>query len=232
MYETEIQGYTEYFRKRLSDITKLTEFEQDIDHILLYQKILYMSMIDSLSRSGFPSVQQQGERFKMFLDTCSRWKDKDRVSSLQLMLRLEEKSRTSSVKSFSDLYTHVKSRVESWLPGDFIRPESDPIIDELRSIAGEDEKSILRAARYVELLYTYRNHLVHEFRAPGTYGDMINDPEPYYYHVVEKSWQLIFPAQFFAELCKGCLDGLETHLMKNQLNPYDAYEFGTLWRRR
>jgi hypothetical protein len=113
------------------------------------------------------------------------------------------------------------------------RPDSDPISSEVLALAGTTERRLVEQARYVELLYTYRNHLVHEFRKPGYGIELSDDPTTPYYHGMEGSpWELVFPGQFLHNLCGNCIDGLAVHLRTSGLNPYDAYKFGTLWRRR
>ena len=61
-------------------------------------------------------------------------------------------------------------------------------------------------------------------------------PTPYYLGMDrlstgQSSWELVFPVQFLRDLCEGCINGLEAQLSADNQNPYDAYEFGTMWRR-
>jgi hypothetical protein len=107
------------------------------------------------------------------------------------------------------------------------------MLHEAYTIAAQDETSFVADARYVALFYTYRNHLVHEFRMPGYGMEMSNDPSTPYYHGYQgKPWQLAFPTPFFAQLCLGCLAGVERYLKAERQNPYDSYTFGSLWRQR
>jgi len=218
--EDDIQQYIGYFKEQVESIQQLES--------PLFRKILYTGVIDTLGRAAFPMMQGHRQRVVQFIDSCSGWQDKDRVSAVQLVLSLEENQRTSG-----QLYGAMKSRVISWDAWAIIRPNSDPMLDEAYNVAVQDEKKFVDEARYIALFYAYRNHLVHEFRMPGYGIEISNNPSTPYYHSYEgRPWQLVFPAPFFQRLCLNCLAGLESYLKVEQRNPYDSYEFGSLWRRR
>jgi hypothetical protein len=169
---------------------------------------------------------------KLVTTTYSNWHDRNRISAVQLKLALEENGVHSG-----QLYDSINRRVGSWGYGQIIRPNDDLTIGEAKHLATPNELKYVNDARYAELLYTYRNHLLHEFREPGQGLEMGADPaNPYYIGMDylgtrQSSWELIFPVQFLQSLCKSCINGLEAHLITNNLNPYDAYKFGTMWRR-
>jgi hypothetical protein len=195
-----------------------------------FRKILCLVEIDTLSRAAFPTVSGNRKRVVQFLDTCSHWNDRDRISAIQLKLALEENG-----IHLGQLYDFINNRINSWGYGQIIRPNNDLTLGEVQHLASSNESKYVQVARYAELLYTYRNHLLHESREPGQGVEMGADPsEPYYIgldHLNQSSWELVFPVQFLQSLCESCVNGLETHLITNNLNPYDAYEFGTMWRR-
>ena len=73
------------------------------------------------------------------------------------------------------------------------------------------ERKAIEATRYAALFYTYRNHLVHEFREPG-YGIERDDDfaAPYYHSMTscdrgssENSWELVFPCRLSRPLPRG-----------------------------
>jgi len=168
-----------------------------------------------------------------FIDTCSNWNDKDRVSAVQLKFALEKNGILSGL-----LYDSINRCINSWGYGRIIRPNDDLTLGEAQRQSTPSELKYVNDSRYTELLYTYRNHLLHEFREPGDGMDLGADlpPAPYYLGMDlpitgQSSWELVFPVQFLQELCEGCINGLEAHLSANNLNPYDAYEFGAMWRR-
>lgn len=190
-----------------------------------FQKILYTVFIDTLSRAAFPNERKHRKRFIKFIDECSNWDDKDRVSSQQLLLILTEEGLSSG-----SLARALKDRVFSWVRGHTITPDQDPQYSEIQSLANDVELKHLNKARYKELFYTYRNNLLHEFKEPGKALSIWDMSSPYYHSFKGEPWQLDFPASFFRELCNSCLKGLEHYLYKNHINPYSSYDFGSLWR--
>lgn len=215
-----IAQYIEYFREQLPEVAAIAS--------PLYRKALFVTMLDCLSRAAFPNVDKHRVRFVSFIDACSGWGDKDRVSAPQLKLALDDNGITSGL-----LFAAVCARLSAWSEGQILRPDSDPAVDELRALANAAERPLVEQARYAELLYTYRNHLVHEFRQPG-YGIELSADlmTPYYHGMIGSPWELVFPTPWFRALCEDSIAGLEGHLRRNRLNPYDAYQFGTLWQRR
>jgi hypothetical protein len=198
-----------------------------------FKKVLYLVEIDTLSCAAFPTVSGNRKRVVQFIDTCSNWNDKDRVSAVQLKFALQENGILSG-----QLYDSINQRINSWGYGQIIRPNDDLTLGEAQQLSAPSEFQYVNDARYAELLYTYRNHLLHEFREPGHGMDLGTDlpPTPYYLGMDQlstgqSSWELVFPVQFLHALCEGCIHGLEAYLSANNLNPYDAYEFGTMWRR-
>jgi hypothetical protein len=48
--------------------------------------------------------------------------------------------------------------------------------------------------------------------------------------MINAPWQLVFPVDFFAAICKQAAGGLRTYLLKHKVDPYTRFEFGSLWR--
>jgi hypothetical protein len=216
----EIAQFSTYFSDRIAEVEK-------VEHGL-FRKILFMGIIDTLSRAGCSAVKSHRERVIQFIDNCSGWKDKDCVSSQQLILNLEDKNKKSGA-----LYQLAKKKVDAWPYGSIIRPHDDLSLQDADSVAAVDEKRLVRDATYKQLLYTYRNHLVHEFREPGYGMELSQDPStPYYHGMSGAPWQLVFTDAFIKGKCVGCLNGLVRQMRMQQKNPYDYYEFESLWRRK
>jgi hypothetical protein len=199
----------------------------------VFKKVLYLVEIDTLSRAAFPRVSRNRQRVVQFIDTCSNWNDTDKVSAVQLKFVLEKNGILSG-----QLYDSINRRINSWAYGQIIRPNDDLTLGEAQRLSTPSESKYVNDARYAELLYTYRNHLLHEFREPGHGMDLGADlPSAPYYLGMDQlstgqgSWELVFPVQLLRALCEGCINGLKAHLSANNLNPYDAYKFGTMWQR-
>ncbi|GJQ59180.1 MAG: hypothetical protein D8M57_06950 [Candidatus Scalindua sp. AMX11] len=221
----DIDQYIAYFNAQNQQIENVA--------LPLLKKVFYLVEIDTLSRAAFPSNPKNRKRVVQFIDTCSNWDDKDKVSAVQLQFALEKNGILSG-----SLYDSINQRINSWGYGQIIRPNDDLSLGEAQRLSISSESQYVKYARYAELLYTYRNHLLHEFREPGHGMDLGADlrSTPYYLGMDrpstgQSSWELVFPSQFLRSLCKGCINGLEAHLSANNLNPYDAYEFGSMWQR-
>ena len=215
-----IAQFVEYFRAHIADLDKVLP--------LLYRKILYATALDPLARAAFGTADGHRKRIIRLIDELVDWQDKHRISLPQLELALEEQNRTSA-----PLYKDVQQRLSRWAPGAVLQLSVSPQLAELKPLADSTEISLLAAAQYAELFYTYRNNLIHEFRKPG-YGIEIstNKDQPYYCCMSNSPWHLVFPVGFFARLFKEALSGLESFLLRADLDPYSQFEFGSLWRAR
>jgi hypothetical protein len=214
--------FISYFDKQLKGIESVPTRQN--------RKILYSCLLDTIAHARF-SDSRNRVKFIQFLKECCDWTDADRVSAPQLLLALKRKNQEKG-----KLYAHLSSIVDSWEKGHIIRPERDPTLSELGAIAVEGEKKFLEEKVYSELFYSYRNHLVHNFREPGYGMEMSNDGATPYYHSMSElgeadqiNWQLVFPVEFFHRLCTKGLANLEVYLKDNKIDPYALYPFGDEW---
>ena len=220
-------------------------FRKEIECIKLYnselhQKILYVALLDTLARVVY-SPHNPSERFKKFIRNFSEWKDMDRVSVIQLKHRLDA-TLDSVAKGNSRLYIHVCQRNENFFP-----TANDVSIDELfdpisKLAQDKTEQNAITQSRYIELLYTYRNKLIHEYIEPGHAHELDGDDSAFYHSetLIElqkdlsevkctNKWQLCFPVAMFEKLCNTCLDNLHKHLIANRIDPYSKFDFGDNW---
>jgi hypothetical protein len=193
----------------------------------LYRKILYATALDPLGRAAFGGTETHGNRITRLLDELIEWDEKHRVSLPQLALVLSEKDRTSG-----QLCQRVIELLSQWTPGEVIYLSASPHISELSPLTIPEEGSLLKAATYAQLFYTYRNNLIHEFREPGYGVEWSAGKEPYYHAMIDNPWQLVFPVGFFARLYQEVLSGLEAFLVRTDIDPYSQFEFGSRWRAR
>lgn len=211
-------------------ISKIRIQFADIDEIKspFLKKIVLVSLLDSMSHAAFPKLKDKNrERVICFLDECSGWTEKDTISAQQLLLRLEKQGISNS-----RLFLFTQNHLISWQKGTgrIIEPNEDLHDHQVVSIASKKEIELINKARYKELLYTYRNSLVHDFSEPGHGMELFEDkPYPYYHGLEENPWQLVFSASFFRKLCWNSIAGLEKHLRENVMNPYDSYQHGSTW---
>lgn len=227
-----IDRYIGYFHTELENVAQYNN--------RLHRKILYVTLLDTLARVVYsPSQYSNTHRFIEFVRNFSDWKDKDRVSLMQLKLELD-KHMESAAKVKSRLYNCIQQRIDKRIAGTTYYASDDEVFDLLNELALDqpDELKAIKHTRYVELLYTYRNRLIHEYKEPGHALELQEDAEEcafnhsgYYSKLKENddNWELCFPVALFDKLCRGCLDNLRECLYGHQLDPYSRYDFGDNW---
>lgn len=219
-----INQYYSYFKEQLDKIKTL--------ETPLYQNVLLVTLIDTWARAKYPKVQSDKQRFIDFITEYSDWKDCNRVSLSQLSYLLKEHRETSDGR----LIKEVSVRLGKWQSGIIYRLDVDPCMPEINSFSTTDkEKKLVACSRHSDLLYTYRNHMVHEFRNPGYGMEMSNDGTSPYYHGMfdpsssQSTWELVYPAKFLRNTAEHLLDNLKQYLQSKDIDPYSSYEFGSIW---
>lgn len=218
-----IGRYCSYFEEQLKAIGQLEN--------RLYSKILLVTILDTLGRARHPKIKENKKRFLSTITSCGSWPDEDRVSLYLLSLSMSSRPSTK-------LKEETDSSPDTWQHGRIYSLEIDPHANELERIAADEgERKLIDQCRHANLLYEYRNHLVHEFREPGGGMEFICESEAPYYHGVtdlsddgKERWELVYPLRFFSKLASSSLKNLRNHLEVHNLDPYSFYEFGTLWK--
>lgn len=214
-----IKQFIEHFRDQATELSQVKP--------LVYRKILYATALDPIARAAFGKADGNRARILKLINELTEWNDRDRVSLPQLSLTLNEQG------SSSVLSEYVESELQKWSAGVILRLDNSPCFSELENLAAPKEMKNLNACRYSSLFYTYRNNLIHEFREPGYGMEMASDQgKPYYHSMMDNPWQLVFPVGFFERLYEESLVGLEAFLTKNYIDPYNQFEFGSIWRSR
>ena len=110
----------------------------------------------------------------------------------------------------------------------FYIDEVDPFKNDLNEYVKEDEeKRLLSETKHLDLLYRYRNYLIHEFRTPG-YGFELEHNKPYY-SVFNSHFELVYSKLFILGLVKKGLELVKSHLLQNSMDPYQNHQFTPLW---
>lgn len=230
--QKQIERFISYFQNKY-EIVKETKFKENDE---LFKKILYVGIIDSLSKTIFPRKGSR-ERFVLFLEIFSVWKNCDRISLPHLVKLLE----FTPEPEYSKLRIFAFSAYEQWISGDVIDLGKDPKYEEVKKywpkgqVNNECIKGVkLEALKHVHLFYTYRNSLIHELRNLG-YGleEFSLEKEPSYHSMKmedgKDTWQLVYPLGFFENICETCLQKLKEYLISNTINPYNSFNFGSYW---
>jgi hypothetical protein len=222
------ENYCSYFEKQLQQIRILDD--------RLHKKVLLLVILDTLGRARYPDEKSNKLRFIKVVRDHIKWKDNSRVSLCRI-LELIHSHNLSRLGSFA------RESIGRWKDWEMHDISDDPLSETIQNIAGdEQEKKLMQDSTHMNLLYAYRNHLIHEFREPGKGMEMDQrDTSPYYHrmtHILSnrshgrETWELVYPLGFFVTLTESCLQKLKQHLLQNDLNPYSFYEFGTVWKVR
>lgn len=225
-------------------------------HQAIHAKVLLCAIIDSLAKSRFSNISANGERFIKTVEECSEWSDCDRVSLLHLKRALE------LIKEIPSEFCSL----ENWAAGAFAEKfrlnerllsvrspiAKDPVADEVLAYwpvdSANGRKRIgdigFEKLQHKNLLWLYRNTLVHEYRIPGRGSELSAREEvaPYYQQVAKvedihpqsgliftKRWELVYPTGFFIQLSEEILQNVAAYHLKEDSSPFAAYSDGSYW---
>jgi hypothetical protein len=201
----------------------------------LFKKVLYSTTIDALSRTVTSPKVGNRERFISIVSNFCDWKDKDRISLIHL-IRVLEKVRSPE---FSNLREYAYSKIESWGQGGFKPLDLDPEYSEIikqklwpTTVPKPLESLSLESLKHINLLYVYRNSLVHEMREPGCTMETHDEGNPYYQGRVvnnKYNWELLYPVGFYKNLVEKALNNLSPYYIKDRINPLELVQENTFW---
>ena len=230
----EIERFIGYFKHKYQ-IIKNTNFEESGE---LFKKIIYIAMIDALAKTVFPKCNNR-MRFVKFIKNFSDWNNCKKISLPHLgrLIDLTPEPEYEEVRKF------IASQYDQWVPTYIISLDKDPDYEKVLKYWPKekiDNKIIkvsnlkLESIQHAHLLYSYRNVLVHELRILGYGAEELSLKQEPSYHFMntlngETTWELVYPLGFFEKICESCIDKLYKHLIKNKINPYQFFAFGSYW---
>lgn len=231
----DIELFIGHFKKDFTHVQTLAV--KDAYHQGTYKKMIYMGILDALSKCIYP---KRGNRDRMvhFLDEFSGWEGRKRLSLPHLYQLLQK----NPEPSFSNLRKYIIEKLSQWASGELVTLDRDLEIAEVKKHwpKDKDQKKTINEVTYEALLhsqlfYSYRNSLIHEFREPGHGVELKNDKEPFYLSMSYleepevETWELVYPLGFFEKIVEDCISNLEQYLRVNNINPYKSYIFGSYW---
>lgn len=225
--QNDIDGYIGHFKGLVSSVQSLSADSQ----VSLFRQTLLVSILDTLSKCRYPTETRNSVRFKTFIRNFSNWPDYNKVSLTQLQLYLNRLSNNPYPLTLD----YVNALISTWKKGDAISIANDPDYALIENI---EQMRELNKFTHINLLWSYRNILVHEARKPGYGMALSSDDEPFYhsmdymngnFQVVRWGWELVYPENFYSKITQNCIDNLEKYLVANNQNPYDSYKFGSSW---
>lgn len=223
-----------YIRDKLERIDDIVS-----DDLKLHKKILYVAFVDSLSALVYPAYSQNRSRFTEFVTRFGNWANSERVSTPHLARAL----RLNPDPAYDKVRKLVLGTLDSWRPGKLIPLSSDleaGVVGTHWPSGKVYEQPVEGATwahlKHVELLYAYRNSLVHGFRPLGTDPEMPEDQDPYYLSSHDSShsevhWELIYPTAFLRGISHSALAAVEQHIRGNQIDPVEVLRSGRFWIR-
>jgi len=231
-----IDKFIGHFQERLREIGEINTGGYDHQ----YQKTLLVSALDALARCIYPRHNNR-KRITEFVKGFSDWPDSQRVSLphlSRLLARVPD-------PEFSPLRGFVREQIAAWKPGKIIYVKNDPEFNQIRTLWPKSselrtplEDLTIESCTHLQLFYTYRNSLIHEFRTPGHSMEWSDHNEPFYVHqdtltpggeLKASGWLLTYPLPFVNDIVLKCLDGLKKYLKAEQIDPYESYNFGDYW---
>jgi len=229
--EENIDQFLKYFRDRVDEI-KNGQFGPASN---LFKKILYVGILDALSKTVSYPNQGNRDRFVSLIRNFSDWKYAKKIS-LPHLVRLLQKVHSPE---FSDLRAYAYEKFDKWVPGNLIELESDPDFEEVKrlwpsTIPKPLERIDINSVQHVHLFYFYRNSLVHELRQLGRGIDIRQEGDPYYYlhdslDSGKSTWELIYPIGFYENISNVVIDKLHSYYIKDRVDPYSCFTFGSYW---
>lgn len=225
-----------YVRDKFTGIDAITD-----ERLFVHKKVLYVTFLDSISALVYPAYNQNRTRFTNFVLRFGNWEYAERVSTPHLARALS----LNPDPAFENVRGLVQKTLASWRAGTRIELSSDieaGIVGTHWPIGKLYEQPVEGATwthlKHVELLYTYRNSLVHGFRSLGVPYDMPEDREPYYISTYtstadssesEFHWELVYPIVFLRNLVSSALVSVEAHIRQNEIDPVEVLRTGRYW---
>lgn len=224
----DIAHFKQYFHDNLDNISKI-----DVENSRLFQKILYITFLDSLSASLYPDCKNK-QRFIQLIDNFSDWSDKDKICTTYLARKLDLNSDIGN----QEIREIVKDKVKKWegCGLHYIEIAEDFPFDSIfKYFDTKNTNFKLENFKHSHLLYSLRNVLVHRHQSQRELGDR-HPALPFYerYSIINyeteklefKEFELIHPNRFLKNLCKKILDNFLIQCQEKKLNPFSKYYAG------
>jgi len=240
--EEAIEQFCAYFNDQVEIIDALSIDQEkargtylESHQIRFYQKVVLITQIDTLAgirypKERYPQLNKKNhEHFIVFVKEHDIWPE-GRLASIPFLLEAAKSGKFSNGKLKEFV---VRRHAEKYDEGSFNIDFSEidiPNHELVKLCSTEQEEKAVKENTHYELLYRYRNYLVHEARVPGNAMEVTNDERPYYHgYIGEERLFLAYPLPHFMKLVNQAIATMRVYLMNNQLNPYDFVSETTRW---
>lgn len=236
--DDQIRHFIRFGRQQVAQVMHLKGPDCDPTPLSNFRKLLLCAVVDGYS-GWTRSTMGNRDRFMGFVRKFGQWPESERIS----LTHLSELLRRQTDPDLGPLRSIVHDRIAQWTSGSFIELSADLDDSQLmtlwpksRNVATALRGVKIEQLRHVSLLYSYRCSLAHELQSPGFSFEVTNRSAPFYIHgtdviggVEKEGWMLVYPLTFFENLTLCCLDGLESYLRANGINPYANRNRGEFW---
>ena len=226
-----IERFLKVFKEQL-DVIHNTDFKKSNS---LFRKVLYNGLIDALSKTTAHPRKSNRERIVAFVRKFGDWSSCDKISLPHLVKLLGK----TPDPEFSRLREYAFALIDKWIEGEIVSLDRDPDYRDVRELWPREipkplEDIKLDFLQHANLFYEYRNTLVHELREPGYGMEFKSATEPFYHSMTDfdsskKTWELVYPLGFYNRICETALEVLKEYYLKQRIDPYSCYSFGTYW---
>jgi Mg2+ and Co2+ transporter CorA len=187
-------------------VETLVDQVQQVENAV-FRKALYVSMLDGLSACAYGNDMTSGERFRTFILQIGGWTNGERISLPQAALLFRGDPAMSAT---------ISGQLANWAWGTPQPITSDPFPQALQ-IGNAD----LRRVQHLNLLWKFRNSLLHAVHDPGGF-DLRGGVEPYYVgDIASHTWRLVIPEEFLRSLLTASLQGLLAFCKREGRDPQE-----------
>jgi hypothetical protein len=207
----------------------------DAGHSRKFQKIAYVAVIDALARAVYPNRSNRA-RFTSLLRQFGSWDEATRISTPYLAELLAK----APDPTFEPLRLMVNERLKGWVRSTLITVSEDLDLNAVAQRWPKDKEHrtplgsvSLERLQHINLIYDYRNLLIHEMREQPDAIDLDSKDHPFYLHVTvdygrstRSRWDLYYPGEFLKKLAETALASVDEYLQRNQLDPTIHFSSG------
>ncbi|HZF29891.1 MAG TPA: hypothetical protein VE907_12275 [Gammaproteobacteria bacterium] len=225
-----IEHFCQYFERELQSIGRLivapvAAVDESEGGAFRYRKLLYVTDLDAMAKIRYEGKHYKNhKRFKLFVVEHGSWPEAELVSVPFLAAALKRCNRLGSV-----LGQHVSARLAQFATEDGGFPAAamldERTADLLTLARSKRDREAVERCRHIDVLYRYRNFLVHESREPGYGMDVTNSAESHYTSYIDDPlWHLVYPLPMFEALLRRSLASFRQWLTTNSVDPYSLIE--------
>jgi hypothetical protein len=233
--EDRIENYIDYFERQLELVSSIAAdptihvgTSDPATRVALHKKVLLVAILDSFAALRYAGMRLTNHgRFLQLLRDHSSWADGALVSVPVLNRRLCNPASPLSQHCATTLARHS-----------VLSPNSQPLTafdtapaPLLALAADKAERTAVKQSIHFELLYRYRNYIVHEFREPGYAMEVFAEGDQPRYHGYsgDDHWHLLYPLAFFQLIVRQTLGALSNYYTAADIDPYDLLESSSAW---